>query len=198
MSRETRRSMNRSADATAQVKHGTGWSLGPAAFGGLAVLFLPIVLVGPMGCGSNIQGVLFQTAGAAGRTYLDLLLTDVANAVAERFDREPGTTPPVDGGAGGEEDADGADGGGGDTGGRDSTFEGLTGNPASGESLYASCTACHCADASGGCLAGASPVVGASAETLDEFLRGGATHVHQDLTDQEIVDLETYLTSLGE
>ena len=76
-------------------------------------------------------------------------------------------------------------------------LEDLVGDPAAGEALYASCAACHCADASGGCLPTATGVVGVSAETLDEFLRGDAPHPPSDLTDQEIVDLEAYLASLG-
>jgi hypothetical protein len=42
-------------------------------------------------------------------------------------------------------------------------------------------------------------VIGVSAETLNDFLRLETPHPggKQDLTDQEIVDFEAYLASLG-
>jgi hypothetical protein len=148
----------------------------------------PALLLGSVGCGTNIQEVLFQGGAAIGRTYVDLLLTDWANALADQEDQQD---EQPDGG----DDADDGDGGdGGDAGGN---FDDLVGDPAAGEPLYASCGGCHCPDGSGDCLPGAGPVIGASAETLDEYLRGSAGHVPSALTDQEIVDLEAYLASLG-
>jgi cytochrome c553 len=80
-------------------------------------------------------------------------------------------------------------------------FDSLTGIAAQGESLFTeqSCMGCHCADATGGCVAGAPRVVGVAAETLDARLRGAATHpIKPLLTDQDIVDLEAFLASLSE
>lgn len=144
------------------------------------------------GCGSDLEWVLFQSATAAGQTVLDQLITEVANSVAEACDRED--TPPQDGGdddQNGDDDDDG-DGGDGTDG---SPFDDLTGDPAAGEPSYASCTACHCADAVGGCVPGTPGVVGATPEALDDYLRGDRSHVPSDLTDQEIVDLAAYLAS---
>lgn len=147
------------------------------------------LLLGFSGCGTNIEEILFQSAAAIGRTYVDLLLTDAVNTLAEQGEQQD--EPADDEQDGGDaDDGDGGDATGGNLG-------DLTGDPAAGEPLYASCAACHCADASGDCLPGAGPVVGASAESLDEYLRGDAGHVPSDLTDQEIVDLEAYLASLG-
>lgn len=176
------RSMRRrSANRGAALFRVSGWPIGPAAIA---------LALGIAGCGTNLDEILFQSATALGRTYIDLLLTDVANTLAERDQDEE----PVDGDQNGD-DAD--DGNGDDDGTTDGGFEDLVGDPAAGEPLYASCAACHCADASGGCLPSAPGVVGVSAETLDEFLRGDAPHPPSDLTDQEIVDLEAYLASLG-
>jgi len=156
-----------------------------------------VALAGPVGCGTNAEELLYQTTGAAGRTYLDLLLTDLANAVADRFDRVETASPPTDDEADEEEDADLVDDGDDVTNGDGSPFDDLTGDPTAGEPLCSSCAACHCADASGGCIPGATALVGVSAETLDEFLRGDAAHPSEDLTDQEVVDLEAYLASPG-
>ena len=158
------------------------------------LLTVPVALAG---CGTNMPDLLYQTATAAGRVYLDQLLTDVVNAVAERAEQRDANALPSDDGEAGEDEADVIDDDSGAAGGGGSPFENLTGDPAAGEPLYASCAACHCADATGGCIAGASGLVGGSAETLDQFLRGDAPHPSSDLSDQEIVDLEAYLASLG-
>jgi len=174
----TRRSANRGAG----LFRVSGWPIDLAAIA---------LALGLAGCGTNLDEILFQSGTALGRTYLDLLLTDVANTLADRCDQDD---EPIDG----DQNGDAADDGNGDDGGvTDGGFEDLVGDPAAGEPLYASCAACHCADAVGGCLPGTPGVVGVSAETLDEFLRGDAPHPPSDLTDQEIVDLEAYLASLG-
>jgi len=159
-------------------------------FCAIALLGLFVAIVGTAGCGVDVENLLLSSAGALGRTYVDLMLTDIANAVADAN---------ADNGDAGNGDANGGepDGGDGDGGGDDVPFDQLTGDPAAGESLYASCVMCHCADGSGGCLPGAPAVIGASAEILDDRLRGSGTHVPSDVTNQEIVDLEAYLASLG-
>lgn len=172
---------HRSANRDAALFRISGWPIGLAAVA---------LALGVGGCGTNLDEILFQSATALGRTYIDLLLTDAANTLAERDQDEE----PVDGDQNGD-DVDGGNGG--DDGTTDGGFEDLVGDPAAGEALYASCAACHCADASGGCLPGTPGIIGVSAETLDEFLRGDAPHPPSDLTDQEIVDLEAYLASLG-
>ena len=150
--------------------------------------------LGIVGCGSDLNQVLFETLSAAGRTYVDQLLTDVANTLADRQDEADDT--PSDG----DQDGDGGDGdGNGDGGVPDGGFDDLTGDHVAGEALYTAnnCAVCHCADGAGGCLSGSPPVTGVSAQVLDEFLRGDAPHASKvDLTDQEIVDLEAYLASL--
>ena len=69
-----------------------------------------------------------------------------------------------------------------------------------GEMLFAdnNCSACHCADAGGGCALNAPPVTNADFELLDRFLRGGESHAGgiYSLDDREIADLAAYLGSL--
>ena len=92
------------------------------------------LVAGLVGCGSNFPELLYQSASAAGRTYLDLLLTDVANTVADALDREDEVSPDGDDNGDDNGDDDGGDGG-------DISFDDLTGDPAAGEPLYASCAA---------------------------------------------------------
>lgn len=155
------------------------------------------------GCGTSVNELLFQTGAAAGRTFLDLLLTDMANTLEDHLDS---LGEPADGG---DQDADDDDGDGdanGDTNGNGSDNGGstggglddLTGDPTAGETLYAAngCTACHCEDAAGGCALSAPAIIDIPAQSLDDSLRGDEIHPSKiDLTDQEIVDLEAYLAS---
>ncbi len=159
------------------------------------------LMLGAVGCGSDLNQVLFETVAAAGRTFVDQVLTDVANTLADREDDADGT--PSDGDQDGD-DVDGGDGdgdgdGNGDGEPPDGGFDEHIGDPVAGEALYTAntCAVCHCADGAGGCLPGAPPLTGVSAEVLDELLRGDAPHASKvDLTNQEIVDLEAYLASL--
>ena len=77
---------------------------------------------------------------------------------------------------------------------------GATGDAAAGETLFTgnSCAACHCDDATGGCALDAPSLVGISDATLDDVLRGAASHTGGKLeaTDQDIADLTAYLASL--
>ena len=158
----------------------------------IALFGLFVAIVGTAGCGVDVQNLLFQSAGAVGRTYFDLMLTDLANELAEADD-DNGDADDGEPDDGEPDDGEPDDGDGGD----DAPFDELTGDPAAGELLYASCAVCHCADGSGGCLPGTPGVIGASAESLDEYLRGHDTHVPSDVTNQEIVDMEAYLATLG-
>lgn len=157
------------------------------------------------GCGTDLPELLQQSALSAGRTFLDGLLTDLANALAEPDTGGAGDSTD-DGTAddsGDEGDEPGMDDGTGADGDMDDTGSGLanlTGESVVGESLYIinGCASCHCADASGGCALSAPSVVGDSATSLDESLRGEASHpIKVDLSDQEIVDISAYLDSLA-
>ena len=78
--------------------------------------------------------------------------------------------------------------------------DGTGGLAANGETIYIenNCSACHCADAGGGCALSAPAVVGVAAEHLDAHLRGGESHAGGTFPfdDQEIADLAAYLQSL--
>ena len=174
---------------------------------GLMAMLLGVLCMGLGGCGTNLNELLYQTASSVGRTAFDLWLTDQANQLTDSDDN--GDDDPTGGDDGdaddGDEpdDADGDDGDDGDPGGDDGGGIGggdLTGDPSSGEIGYNSngCAACHCADATGGCALSAPGLIGVDAATLDDFLRGDASHPSKaDLTDQQIVDLEAYLASIG-
>lgn len=148
-----------------------------------------LVLVGVVGCGSGVNEALYQTASAAGRTAVDIFLTELANALADAFD--PAAAPPADDDATNGEEADGDEGDG------DVPADELIPDPDNGATLYlAGCAACHCDDGSGGCAAGAPSVVGVSFDVLSDYLGNGATHFGQGpLTDQELVDMEANLAS---
>ncbi len=153
----------------------------------------PFLLVGCLmsvsGCGTNFNEALYLAADATGRTFLDILLTDILSPPAESFDQAetPAQEDELDG-----DDAPPPVG---------PPLEELTGDPDAGEDTFVSnnCTACHCADAAGGCALGAPSLVGVATETLDDRLRGDAAHPGGkfNLADQDIVDLDTYLSSLG-
>ncbi len=78
--------------------------------------------------------------------------------------------------------------------------DGDGGSAANGEMIYSSnnCSACHCADASGGCALSAPALVGAEASTLSDFLGGVSSHAggQLELGEQDLLDLEAYLASL--
>ncbi len=171
---------------------------------GLMAMLLGVLCVGLGGCGTNFNELLYQAASAVGRTAFDLWLTDQANRIADSH--EDGDDEPTDGDDGDADDGDepdDADGEDGDSGGDDGGGNGggdLTGDPSAGEIGYNSngCAACHCADATGGCALSAPGLIGVDAATLDDFLRGDASHPSKaDLTDQQIVDMEAYLASAG-
>ncbi len=160
------------------------------------------------GCGTNFNELMYQVAGAAGRTAFDLWLTEQANQLADAHDQAADTddgdaedadeaddgADADDAGEGDADDgADAGDGGGGD-------LDDLTGDPVAGEAAYAAnnCAACHCTGSSGDCTRTGGALVGVDASTLDEFLRGDAAHVTKpDLTDQEVADIAAYLASQG-
>lgn len=76
-----------------------------------------------------------------------------------------------------------------------------TGDPVAGEALFTAlgCTACHCADATGGCLPGAPSLIDAAVDTIEEKLVGEAAHTGGkfDVDATDLADLEAYLASLN-
>ncbi len=135
------------------------------------------------GCGTNWQELVSSAATAASRTFLDSLLTDLANDLLASAESDE----PSDGNDG---DGEGSDGEGGTS---------LVGDSARGQSLYnaGGCGACHCNDAGGGCAAGALAILDATAETIQTTLRSGNHPLQVNLTEQQHADLEAFLASVG-
>jgi len=155
-------------------------------------MLLMLPFVGITGCGINLSESLYQAGAAAGRTALDLWLTDLANQLA---DAAVDTTDPAPDGDGMAPDDD-ADGSGGSDG---PGFGATDGDATDGEAVYVStgCAGCHCDDGVGGCALSAPAVAGAAADVLDAVLRGEAIHpVRVDISDPDLADLEAYLTAL--
>jgi len=146
--------------------------------------FLAVALVvlsaGVTGCGTNLAEVLTQTANATGRTFLDLLLTEFANTVADALDEE--NTPPADDGDG--DDGDDIDDG----------DDGDDGGPLDGSILYAdNCAACHGADGASGF---GPDITGMTADEVAAGLESG-THGAITLTDDEITAIAEFLGGGG-
>ena len=164
-----------------------------------AACLVVTLAIGLSGCGTNLEEILFQASAAAGRTVLDSLLTEFLNDLATGTG-DGGQPPPQDGmnGAG---NGDGSDPSGGDGMAGDVNGAGdLTGNPLTGETVYADngCAGCHCADAAGGCALSAPDVTGTAVQAVDDSLRGDAVHpTKPDLSDGEVADLAAYLASLA-
>lgn len=154
-----------------------------------------------VGCGTNIEELLFQSVSAGGRTYLDLLLTDFINdaldATQETEDPDEADDETPD-----ENDVDAPDDfaddddpdlvpdGGGDE---------LVGDASVGETIFVTngCGSCHCNDASGGCALSAPALLGVAVEVLDDNLLGDDAHpVKLDLSDQDLADLQAYFAGL--
>ena len=137
------------------------------AAGLLSLVLLPILV----GCGTNLEEVLYQTATAAARTCLDNILTDVANEVSARYDEDD--TVPAD-------EEDGADGG--------------NGGATDGAGFYATnCASCHGDDEASGF---APDVSGMTAAQLAAGLESG-THGSITLTDEEIEAIADFLGGGG-
>lgn len=147
----------------------------------------PVVLALSLGagCGSGIQGALYQSVDAAGRTAMDGALDNLSNQIMDMMD-----------GAG-----SGDDGGGTDVGETPPpNFDGMTGEAAKGRAVFegAGCFACHCSTAGGGCALSAPSIHGVTAETLHDRARGTGFHPGGKfvVTDQHLIDLEAFLSSL--
>ena len=163
-----------------------------------------VVLMALAGCGTNIEALVAQTGNAAAITVLDLVLTNVANSVADAFDQtdRPSTGEAEDDGGGGWLGVVGAGGGDiqnigptpfdGFNDGGDGLNGGDGGDESPGAALYAeNCASCHGSDGASGF---APDVTGMAADVLSAGLESGS-HGSISLTDEEVAELETYLAS---
>ncbi len=143
------------------------------------------------GCGTDINQALLLAGESGARTFLDVLISDFFSDLPELVSFPPGPGEPNGGDSGDDAGTDAGDGAPTDGAGGDSPAE-------AGAAIYTanSCFACHCDDASGGCLPSAPDIVGRDSATLQEQLQGETPHTggkFPDLTDQDIADLEAFL-----
>lgn len=145
-----------------------------------------VLLIAIAGCGTNLAEVLSQSASAAGRTLVDLFITDLVNAVADAADEDGALD---DGDADGDDGDDGGDGSGdGDDG--DGTGDGGDGGAVDGAALFADdCAACHGADGASGF---APDITGQTADDVAAGLTSG-THGAITMTDEQITALAAFL-----
>ena len=141
----------------------------------IAMSFMSLI-----GCGALGETAL-QGGEASLRTLVDFLLTDFTNQIADALEADEGQAADDMS----DDDDDGI----------------ATDDPVlNGEMIFTAngCTACHCADAGGGCGLDAPALVGVSGDSLDDRLRGDTPHPGGkfDFDDQEITDLEAHLASL--
>lgn len=162
----------------------------------VACVLPTLVLV--LGCGNDFGYLAYQTAESAGRTFFDLLLTEIAN---QFYDNLTGANDNANDNQSGDDNGNDNSAGNDNSGGNGTNDNTGGGGPdaAAGEELFAgNCASCHCADASGGCLLDAPSLVGVSAQLLQEFVVGDAAHpAKRDWTDGDIANVEAYLASLG-
>ncbi|MCK4658703.1 MAG: cytochrome c [Phycisphaerae bacterium] len=147
-------------------------------YGWCAGLCVTILLVGLVGCGTNLEAVVAQTGNATATTMLDMLLTDFANSVAYTFEQYNQPSPP-DGD--GDANGDAVDGNGGDG--------------SDGASLYAAdCASCHGDDGASGF---APDVTGMADAELTDGL-ASSSHGAITLTDEEIAAISEFLGGGGD
>jgi len=161
-------------------------------FGDAVAVLLGVLLLA--GCGTNARDILYQAGSALGRTYLDQLLTDIANDLAAAVEEQPDDGEEPDDSNGDDGDTGNDNGGG--------SLDDLVPDAAAGEAVYTSkgCGSCHCADAAGNCALSAPTLQGIDRQLLDDVIRGSAAHLggKPPLSDQELVDMAAWLASLGE
>lgn len=140
------------------------------------------------GCGSGFDEFLRQTAASGSRVFVDILLTDLANVVAEIGEQNNELPPdPID------DDIDEPD----DT----PPPADLEPDAVAGAAIFGAngCGGCHCPDAVGGCALNAPTLIEIDVDMLDASLVGDGPHVGGKfgLSPQDLVDLEAYLAELG-
>lgn len=145
----------------------------------MGVWLIAMSFMSLIGCGALGETAL-QGGEASLLTLVDLLLTDFSNQVADALEADEDQAADDM-----NDDDDGI----------------MIDDPVlNGEMIFTAngCTACHCADAGGGCALDAPALVGISADALDDRLRGDTPHPGGkfDFDDLEIADLEAYLASL--
>jgi len=141
-------------------------------------LGLFLLAAGLAGCGTNLEQVLYQTLTAAGRTAVDIALTDLANDIADRFEDQEPSGDDVDGD--GDDGDDGGNGGNGDS-------------PTGAELFAGNCASCHGADGASGF---APDISGFAADELLAGLESG-THASITLTDEEVGMIAEFLGGSG-
>ena len=152
-----------------------------------ATFVIVILLIGMVGCGTNLNQILFQSGTAMGRTAFDLFLTDLANAIADgaEADDDAADTDDAD-----DDDTDADDDADADDDDDDADDDGDDDGVIDGAGLYAdNCSACHGADGASGF---AAAVVGFTADELAVGLES-ATHGSISLTDDEVAALAEFL-----
>ncbi len=140
--------------------------------------FIAVILfLGVSGCGTNVQDILYQTGSSVGRSFYDMLLTEMVNDIADAFDTTADdAADDEDADDDGEDPADdGAD--------DDADDDGDDGAAPDGATLYAdNCAACHGDDGASGF---GPDVTGLSADDMAAGLESG-THAGISLTDDEV------------
>jgi len=156
-----------------------------------------LIVLGVCGCGSGVRDAFLVAVESGTRTAADVFLSDLLTDLPDLVTLPPLAGEPTTGDSGnsGQPPVDDNPGGGDFTG-------GLMGDVAAGETLFGAlpCSGCHCADASGGCLAIAPNIQGIDVATIGEKLVGNAPHVggkFPDLTGQDLADLSAFLDDLA-
>lgn len=154
------------------------------------------------GCGTDLGEALLFAGDSAGRTFIDVLISDFYSDAPELVTFPGRLGDATDDDAAPEETAADMDAE------ESAPLEEediedivdleLAGDADRGVAVFTAnfCTACHCDDASGGCLPTAPDVRGTNVTTLQEKLQGDEPHVggtFPDLTAQDLADLQAFL-----
>lgn len=162
-----------------------------------------IALTIAFGCGSRVNEALLAAFDAGARSAADVFLQDIYTDLPDLVTFPPAValpspedTQPGDDGSNGDAGAD--QGGGADQ----TPADQLDGDSTAGSAFFMmnGCSACHCDDATGGCLAGAPSLLDVDTDTMRDFLLGDAVHPggkFADLTEQGLADLAAYFADLS-
>lgn len=147
-----------------------------------ALLLLPLV----SGCGTNFQDVLLQTGAAFGRSAIDLLLTDLANALADALEDDSDNANDNANNNDNDNDNDNDNG-------NDNSGGAGPGDIDRGSAIFADdCAVCHGADGASGF---APNIQGADENAIRAAVSGEGGHAPYDLSDQDIADVAAFLGS---